>query len=101
MTETIARLPDLGLRAARRITAAPDRHPDADVLDACEVLIARGDCVDVTRGQELRRAIANTAAAELNRAARRRAIRLALIALGAAFVAGIVSAATLFNLIGT
>ena len=71
------------------------------MLDACEVLIARGDWIDVTRGQELRRAIASAAAAELNRAARRRTIRLGVIALGAAFVAGLVSAAMLFNLIGT
>lgn len=79
------------LTSARLIVAQRGFRDEAQVLDACEHLIAYGDWIDQARGHEVRRQIAESGLDALNRAGRRGLmISLALMwALRLAIAAGL------------
>lgn len=77
--------PSANLAKFRAITARPEDHPEAVVLNACEQLMRYGDWIDHERGRALLFAIAERGREELNRRARadqrrRRILRMEAIA---------------------
>lgn len=71
MTAAVVFLPSLDVATARQIIAQPDLHDDAAVLDACELLMRRGDWMDHERARLLHRAIWRAGVDELQREALR------------------------------
>ena len=59
------------LASARLILSQRASRDEAQVLDACEHLIAHGDWIDQARGHEVRAQIAEFGLAALNRSGRR------------------------------
>lgn len=72
MNAHVIRFPDLSIANARHIIARPDLHKEGAVLDACELLEARGDWMDYERAKALNAAMIRDAIAEINRKGRRR-----------------------------
>lgn len=72
MTAQVIRFPDKSICDARHIIARPDLHEEGAVLDACELLEARGDWMDHERAKALKAAMIRDAIDEINRKGRRR-----------------------------
>jgi 4-alpha-glucanotransferase len=72
MTAQVIRFPDMSICDARQIIARPNLHEEGAVLDACELLEARGDWMDYERAKALKAAMIRDAIDEINRKGRRR-----------------------------
>lgn len=76
------RFADVPLLTAREIVSFPDFHDRSACLDACEVVLARGDWLEVEKARHLRAAILREPADAP------RPFRHSRLALGGMFVAG-------------
>lgn len=90
MSAQILRMPALDIAAARHLVAYPDLHDDGAVLDACDMLEARGDWIDNERARALRAVLVREAIDRINRRGRMRR-KLKLLALISGDVLGALS----------
>ena len=72
MTAQVIRFPAMSIEDARVLISNPNVHEEGAVLEACELLEARGDWMDHERAKALKAAMIRDAIDEINRKGRRR-----------------------------
>lgn len=72
MSAQVIRFPTMSIEDARVLISNPSVHEEGAVLDACELLMTRGEWMDYERAKALKAAMIRDAIDEINRKGRRR-----------------------------